>query len=184
MSNGARVLLIGSGIWYLGEGLLGPLIAFFTQNIGGSVLDLSWAVATYLVIYGLLSILFGKISDTKLDKAKLMVWGYALNALFTFGYLLVTDSTTLLIVQAGLGLAAAMATPTWDALFDEFTDSSVDGTSWGIASGMESIITGFTLVVGALVVTYASFKILFLAMGCIQVLATVYQAKILYLKKA
>jgi MFS family permease len=183
MNKGTKVLLIGAGIWYLGEGLLGPLLVYFSEDIGGTILDLSWAVAAYLVVYGLLSIWFGRMSDTRLDKGRLMVWGYGLNAMFTFGYLLVTNSTTLLIVQAGLGVAAAMATPTWNALFDEFSDSSVNGTSWGIAEGMQSIITGITLVLGALVVSYFSFKTLFIAMGCIQVLATVYQARILYVQK-
>lgn len=176
--------MIGAGIWYLGEGLFGPLLAVFSENIGGTILDLSWAWASYLIFYGLLSILFGRISDTTFDKRKLMVFGYALNAFFTFGYLFVSNSTTLLLVQAGLGIAAAMATPTWNALFDESSDDTVGGTTWGLYEGMESIITGVTVVLGALVIHYYSFQALFIAMGIIQVAATIYQARILYAKKA
>ena len=48
---------------------------------------------------------------------RLMVAGYVINALCTFAYLLVASPWHLLLVQAGLGLANALATPTWDALF-------------------------------------------------------------------
>lgn len=112
-----------------------------------------------------------------------MVLGYALNTVFTFGYLLVSDSVSLFIVQAGLGVAAALATPTWSALFDEFSDKSVNGFAWGIAEGVASIITGFSIVIGALVVSYTSFTLLFVVMGTAQTLATVYQAKILFVSK-
>ena len=112
-----------------------------------------------------------------------MVLGYALNAVFTFGYLLVDTSAGLLLVQAGLGVAAAMATPTWNALFDEFSAKSVGGTAWGISEGMASIVTGVSILLGALIVSTYSFNILFLAMGAIQTVAAVYQAKILAVKR-
>lgn len=183
LSKEAKILLLGSGIWYLGEGLFGPLIAVFTERIGGTILDISWAWAAYLIFYGLLSIIFGRLSDTYINKEKMMVLGYALNAVFTFGYLLVSTPISLFIVQAGLGIAAALATPTWNALFDEFSDNAVDGTAWGISEGMANIVTGISIVIGGLVVSYYSFNTLFIAMGIIQILATILQAKILYSKK-
>ncbi|HYF28979.1 MAG TPA: MFS transporter [Candidatus Paceibacterota bacterium] len=183
MTREARILLIGSGIWYVGEGLFGPLLAVFSEEIGGTILDLSWAWAAYLIVYGVLSIVFGRLSDTSIDKGKLMVFGYALNAVFTFAYLLVTTPTGLFIVQAGLGVAAAMATPTWDALFDESSEASLDGTSWGLADGTANIITGITIVIGGLIVSYLSFQALFVLMGTIQVIATIYQARILTVRR-
>jgi len=183
MSKESKILLIGASIWYFGEGLFGPLIAYFSEQIGGTILDLSWAWAIYLVVYGLLSIFFGVISDRNLDKGKLMVFGYGLNALFTFAYIFVSTPTMLFLVQAGLGIAAAMATPTWNALYDEASESAVDGTSWGMYEGIQSIIKAITIVLGAFIVTLLSFKALFIAMGCIQTFATIYQAKILYVRK-
>lgn len=179
----SKVLLIGSGIWYFGEGLFGPLLAIFTEEIGGTILDISWAWAAYLVAYGALSIIFGRMSDTFVNKERMLVFGYILNAAFTFGYLLVSDSISLFIVQAGLGVAAALATPTWNALFDEYTDASVDGTGWGVSEGMASIITGVSIILGALIVDNYSFRSLFIAMGIIQTIAAVYQAKILFMNR-
>jgi MFS family permease len=184
LSKEAKVLLIGSGIWYFGEGLFGPLIALFSNSIGGTILDLSWAWASYLIVYGGLSIVFGKLSDTRLPKGELMVFGYALNALFTFGYLLVDSPMSLFFVQAGLGVAAALATPTWNALFDEYSGKGVGGTAWGISEGMASIVTGCSILIGAVVVNQYSFHTLFFCMGVIQTIAAIYQTKLLLLKRA
>ena len=79
-----KILLYGSGIWYLGEGMLGPLFAVFAERIGGDVLEISWAWATYLIVAGLFYMLIGELTDTKYDKTKIMILGYALNAIFKF----------------------------------------------------------------------------------------------------
>lgn len=174
-----RVLLNGGNIWFLGEGMLGPLFAIFAERIGGDILDISWAWATYLIVAGLLYIVIGEITDRYDNKEKIMVLGYALNALFTFGYLLVSSPWHLFLVQAGLGLAAAMATPTWDALYAKHEDRRHDGYQWGLAGGMAQVITGLAIVLGGYIVSYASFTALFLFMGVVQVIATIYQAQIL-----
>lgn len=174
-----KILLYGGNIWYFGEGMLGPLFAIFTERVGGDILDVSLAWATYLIIAGLLYIIVGKITDRYDNKEKVMVLGYALNALFTFGYLLVSAPWHLFIVQAGLGIAAAMATPTWDALYAKHEDRKHDGFEWGLAGGEAQIITGIAIIVGGYIVSYGSFTTLFLIMGVTQVVATAYQAQIL-----
>lgn len=174
-----KILLYGGNIWYFGEGMLGPLFAVFTERVGGDILDISWAWATYLILAGLLYIVVGKITDKYDNAEKTMVLGYALNALFTFGYLFVSTSWHLFVVQAGLGIAAAMATPTWDALYAKHEDRKHDGFQWGLAGGEAQIITGVAIVIGGYIVSLVSFTALFLTMGIIQVIATIYQAQIL-----
>lgn len=173
-----RILLVGSNLWYLGEGMLGPLFAIFGQRIGGNVLDISWAWAIYLIIIGVLVIVIGNISD-KISKEKLMVAGYALNAIFTFAYLLVSRPVQLFLVQAGLGVAAALAIPTWMSLYAKYEDKKRDGHTWGLATGLDKIVTGVALLAGGMIVQYFSFTVLFIIMGTIQVVATIYQARIL-----
>ncbi|MBW3022851.1 MFS transporter [Candidatus Woesearchaeota archaeon] len=174
-----KVLLYGSNLWYFGEGMLGPLFAVFTERVGGSILDIAWAWATYLLVTGLLVIVIGKVSDHKLSKEKLLVFGYVLNTLFTFGYLLVSSPVHLFIIQAGLGVAVALAAPTWNSLYAKYEDKKEAGYEWGLAIGESQIVMGVALVIGGLIVNYFSFKLLFITMGCIQVVATVYQALIL-----
>lgn len=183
LSKGTKILLIGGGLWYFGEGMFGPLLAVFTEQVGGDIFNISWAWSVYLFVYGMLSILIGYYSDKLFDKGVLMVIGYAVNAVFTFGYLFVHDPTSLLFVQAGLGLAAALATPTWNALFDELSASNVDGFAWGMSEAVASMVTGFSILLGSYIISIASFNTLFIIMGSIQVVATVYQTRILFVQR-
>lgn len=179
LNKHVKILLYGGNIWYFGEGMLGPLLAVFTERVGGDILDITWAWATYLILAGLLCIFVGKVSDRHDNAEKIMVLGYALNAVFTFGYLFVSTTWHLFLVQAGLGIAAAMAVPTWNALYAKHEDRKQGGLQWGLAGGEAQIITGVAIVVGGYIVSFASFTVLFLTMGTVQVIATIYQAQIL-----
>ncbi len=173
-----KILLIGASFWWLGEGLFGPLFAVFAGRVGGDILNITWAWATYLLVTGVLVIFMGRLSD-RFGKEKLMVLGYALNAVFTWGYLFVSAPAHLFIVQAGLGVALALADPTWDALYSEYENKKEDGYAWGISHGMEEIITAISIIAGGLIVAYFSFNSLFIIMGVIQTVGAIYQAKIL-----
>lgn len=179
MRREEKILLNADNLWYAGEGMLGPLFAVFSQRIGGNILDITWAWATYLVVTGIFAMVFGQISDKPGRTEKLLVGGYALNAILTFCYLFVSSPFQLLLVQAGLGIAVAMATPTWNVLYSKYRDTRHSGYVWGLADGTASIVTGLAFVVGGLIVNYFSFPILFVVMGMIQVLATIYLAQIL-----
>lgn len=179
LNRATKLLLYGGTLWYLGEGMLGPLFAVFAGRIGGSILDISWAWALYLIVEGILYLIFGMVSDRKLSMKKLMIAGYALNALFTFGYVFVDTPLKLFVVQALLGVAAAMASPTWSALYSKYMEHEHSGSHWGLAGGYQCIVCGIAIILGGLVVNYISFTALFVTMGVIQVIATVYQAQIL-----
>ena len=177
-----KVLLVGGSISDFGEGMLGPLFALFAQKIGGDILQISWASALYLLVVGILTIIVGKYSD-KWSKEKMMIWGYSLSAIFTFSYILVSSPLHLFIVQVGLGIATALAMPTWNALYSEWSENKKHGSSWGWASGLSRIIGGVSIVVGGFLVNFFSFNTLFIIMGTIQAMATIYQAKIIYMNK-
>ena len=127
-------------------------------------------------------ILIGKLSDEKISKEILMIIGYSLNALFTFGYLLVSSPWHLFGLQIGLGIAWALATPTWDALYAKHEDRKHDGSAWGFADGLPPIITAFAIIIGGFIISNFSFDALFIVMGTIQIIATIYQIKIFYIK--
>jgi len=175
-----KILLISNALWSFAEGMFGPLFALFADRVGGNVLAITWAWAGYLVVKGLTSIVVGKVSDKYMSKETLIVFGFALNALLTFGYLLVNSRTSLFLVESGLGLAAALALPTWSSLFARYTGKSKNGWAWGMASGTDDFVTAIGIVLGGMVVSKFSFSGLFVVMGLIQLSATLYQAKILY----
>jgi predicted MFS family arabinose efflux permease len=173
LNKNIRALLLADTVWFFGEGMLGPLFAVFAQRVGGDVLNIATAWAAYLIVAGILTILIGKISDSKVGKKRLVVLGYILNAVFTFSYLLVDGPYKLLLVEAGLGVAAALATPTWNALFSEYEDRKKDGFAWGLADGASQLFTGIAIIIGGFVVVYLSFNSLFIIMGTIQVVSVI-----------
>ncbi|MFZ3077899.1 MAG: MFS transporter [Candidatus Aenigmatarchaeota archaeon] len=171
MNRYQKVLLLSSFIWFFGEGLLGPLFAIFTQKIGGDILELTGAYAFYLITMGVLTIFVGRFSDHH-SKKYLMTIGYGLNAVVTFGYLFVDSPFKLFFVQGLLGVASALATPTWNSLFSIYEDKKHVGEEWGLDNGGSQIIIGIATMTGGLIITYFSFTTLFVLMGIIQVIST------------
>ena len=162
---------------------MGPLFAIFAEKIGGDILDITWAWATYLIITGVFYIIVGKLINNKSYKEKVMILGYTLNALFTFCYLFVSTPTHLFIVQAGLGIAEAIGTPAWDALYAKSLDEEMDSYAWGLSAGQSQIVTGVAFGLGGLITHFISFEALFVTMGSIQVLAAIVTAQLLYINK-
>lgn len=173
-----KFLLRGSNLWNLGEGMFGPLFAVFAQRIGNNLLEVSWAWAVYLIAAGMATILVGKMSDGRWSKVHLLVLGNTLNALLTFGYIFVDGPRALLFVQVGLGIAAALAINSWEALYSEYEDKKHDGFEWGLANGEGQIFAGIALVIGGFIVTYVSFTLLFLIMGTMKIIATIQYARL------
>lgn len=182
MRTEERILLISSNIWMFSDGLLGPLFAVFAAEIGGDIFDITLAWAIFMIVTGVLTMYFGRLGD-KVGHEKLLVLGYALNAVFTFAFLFIDSALDLFIIQAGLGVSLALANPTWFALYDKYSNSKKDGYIWGAEEGQGNIAMGVAAVVGGYIVNATSFKVLFIVMGILQTVATVIQLKILYKKK-
>ncbi|NCI46094.1 MFS transporter [Sediminibacterium soli] len=179
LNKTTRTLLIGANIWYFGEGMMGPLFAVFAEKVGGDILDITWAWATYLVITGMVYIVVGRLINNKPYQAKVMVAGYAMNAALTFCYLFVGSPWQLFMVQAGLGIAEAIGTPAWDALYARNLDEEMDAYAWGLSAGQSQIVTGLAFAAGGLITHFISFEALFVTMGTVQACAALVTARLL-----
>jgi hypothetical protein len=84
------------------------------------------------------------------------------------------------LVQAGLGVALALSNPTWSALYARYAPGeSQAGYTWALVAGQQRLILAIAILLGGYIVNNFSFTTLFLAMGTIQVIAAIYQARIL-----
>lgn len=184
LTKTGKILLLGANIWYFGEGMMGPLFAVFAEKIGGDILDITWAWATYLIITGVFYIIVGKLLNNKNYKEKVMVLGYVLNAIFTFCYLFVSSPVQLFIVQAGLGVAEAIGTPAWDALYAKNLPDKMDSYAWGLSTGQSQIVTGLAFGFGGLITHFISFEALFITMGSLQIIAAIVTSQLLFINKA
>ena len=177
-----RTLLFANNLWYLSEGMLGPLFGIYCAKFHSSPLDISWVWALYLISVGIVVIGLGYISDF-IYKEKLLVLGYALQTLFTFCYIFVGSKTQLALLQIGLGISGGLSTTTWYALYARFEDKAHEGLNWGLANGLASIYTGVALLCGGVIIANSSFEMLFTIMGVIQLIATIYVSRLLFLDK-
>ena len=183
MTKTVKILLVASSLWYFGEGLFGPLFAVFTEKVGGDLLDITWAWSAYLIVTGLMYFFVGRSLQNSKYQEEVMVFGYALNTIFTFSYLMVNSVMTLFFVQIGLGIAESLSTPIWDSLFANDLEEKNNTALWGLATGHTHFVTGIAVAIGGLITYYISFHMLFIIMGVIQALATIIQARLLYSKK-
>ncbi len=174
-----KVLLYSNNLWLLGEGMLGPLFAVYAAKIGGSLLNISWAWATYLVAAGVLTMVVGRLTDGYLSKEKTLVAGFGLNAVCTFSYLFVTSPQHLFLVQAGFGVALALATPTWYALYAKHENRRRGATVWGLAKGQSLLLNGIAILIGGVIVSKVGFEALFITMGIIQTSSTLVALRLL-----
>lgn len=174
---------MASSLWYFGEGLFGPLFAVFSQKVGGDLLDITWAWSAYLIVTGSMYFFVGRALQHSKYQKEVMILGYAMNTLFTFSYLLVNNVMSLFLVQIGLGIAESLSTPIWDSLFANDLEDKNNTFLWGLATGHTHFVTGIAVAIGGLITYYISFQVLFIIMGCIQVMATLIQARLIFIKR-
>jgi MFS family permease len=131
-----------------------------------------------MVVTGFATIIVGRLALTVRRQQWLAVIGFGTYAMVTFGYIFVHTPAQLMFVQALLGVAQALATPTWYALYAH-VGSKASGESWGDMQGQSSIVMGLAFIGGGLVAAHVSFQVLFALMGSVQVLATVLMVGVL-----
>jgi len=179
LNKTTNILLIASSLWYFGEGLFGPLFAIYAEKIGGDLLDITWAWAAYLMATGIFYVIVGKFVNKSIYKKQVMIFGYGLNALLTFGYIFVHNTQQLFLIQIGLGMAEALSAPIWDSLYAHNLEDKGNTFHWSLANGHPHFVSGIAIAIGGLIANFVSFEALFITMGIIQTLATIIQAKIL-----
>lgn len=175
-----KLLLIASYFANFGDNLIGPFYAVFVQKIGGTIADIGYTVTIFSIATGVLMIAVGKFSD-KFNKELITVWGYALYAMGSVGYLIVTTPKQLFILQIIFAFGTAFLAAPLSSLFAKFIQKEKEGLQWGLEGGGSRIIVGCAVFSGTLVVKYFGFTALFFVMFLIQIVATGIQTR-LYIK--
>jgi len=144
--------------------MLGPIYALFVKDIGGDILDASFAGAVYALAAGLTTLISGKYFDKIKENELIVVLGYVI---IGFGFLLlgtINSILSLLIIQIIIGLGEAIYSPAFDAVYSKHLDGKKSGSQWGTWESMNYFTMSVGAVIGGLVVTVAGFKILFIIM--------------------
>lgn len=176
MKNGLKILLWADGLAGLAVGMIGPIYAIFVQDIGGDILDASWAYAAYMITGGVVMYLISRLQDQSQRKEKFVVAGYALTSLGCLLYVFVDSQFTLLLTQVVLGLAIAVLAPAFDALYSHFVHAAREASNWGMWEGLSYVVTGIGAIAGGYIVNLYGFKTLFVVMFAVSLLGTIASA--------
>lgn len=169
-SKEARVLLKISFLTTFAESMLVPMYSAFTEKLGGSILDAGIAFAVFSMATGLLIALIGTRPWFHLHVRACLMIGFLVSAACDIGYIFVANKWELFFVQILAGLATGMIEPAWDSLFTDDMEHS-SAKHWSVWAGGSHLVAGVAALIGGLVVAYASFTVLFVAMSAIDAAA-------------
>lgn len=171
-------MLFTNALILISGAMLGPIYAIFVGNVGGDLLDASFASGVYAFVAGITVFLLGKFSDRIKQREIVVVVGYLIIALGFFTYFFVQDVWSLLIVQAIIGFGEAVYSPSWDAIYSEHLSKHHEGTQWGAWESMNYLTIAFGSVIGGLIANYLGFKSLFILMGALSLFSAFYIYKL------
>jgi MFS family permease len=164
MKRGLYYLLAADAWATLSLGMLGPIYAIFVEDIGGDILDASWAYFSFTFTSGVLIYAISRWEDHSKHKEKLVVAGYFLTAVGALGYSFVDDQMTLVLVQIILGVATAILSPAFDALYSHYVLKERETSNWGAWEGMGYVVTAAAALIGGYIASQYGFPVLFLTM--------------------
>lgn len=78
MKRGIKFLLLSDTWVTLALGMIGPIYAIFVEDIGGDILDASWAYFAFMITSGVVMYLISHWEDRVKHKEKLVTLGYCL----------------------------------------------------------------------------------------------------------
>lgn len=160
-----RILLATNGMILIAVAMLGPIYALFVEEIGGDLLDASFAFAVFALAAGITTLISGKYSDRIKENELIVVVGYGIMGAAFFGYMLVDSIWSLLIVQVIIGLGEAIYSPAFDALYSKHLDGHKTGREWGAWEAINYFTTAIGAICGGLLVVNFGFNTMFIAMG-------------------
>ena len=183
MKKRLKLLLGADAFLILATAFFGPIYAIFVEKIGGDILDASGAWAVFMLASGILIFFISKWEDRVKHQDKLLVISYGVMCIGIFGYLLISRPWHLFVVQIVLGIAEALNTPVYDALYSKYLDKGKFASEWGLWDSMNNILAAVGAILGGLIATFFGFKALFAAMFVVYLIGFFISLKFLSKKK-
>lgn len=160
-----RILLATDGLILLASAMLGPIYALFVEDIGGSLLDASFAGGAFALAAGITTLLSGKFSDKVKENELIVVAGYCIIGVGFLLYLVVNSVWSLLVIQVLIGFGEAFYSPAFDAVYSKHLDGHKSGKQWGAWEATNYFTAAIGAVAGGYIVTILGFDMMFIAMA-------------------
>jgi MFS transporter, DHA2 family, methylenomycin A resistance protein len=122
----------------------------------------AWTISAYAVALSITILPFGRLGD-RFGVVRMSVIGFALFALFSIGCTLAPTIAILIVFRALTGIAAAMLQGTAASFVSRYVQGSRRGQAFGWVSAVLSLGAVLGPSIGGFVVTFASWRWIFLA---------------------
>lgn len=172
VNNLIKILTFSDVLIVSGWGLINPLFAVFvTQQIKGGSLELvGLCTSIYLILRSSLLIPVARFIDSRkgeIDDFAVMATGSFLMSIVPFLYIFAKTSTHVLILQGLAGLASAMVSPGWMAIFTRHVDKNVEAEGWGIYGSMVGFSGALAGALSGFLAEKIGFRPLYFVVGII-----------------
>jgi len=169
-----RAMLIADGIVSLAAAMLGPIYAFFVEEVGGDILDAGLTSFVFFFTAGITTLVAGKYADKIKENELIIVFGYAMMGIGFLMYLLVDTIMFLFLVMVVTGFADAIYAPAFDSIYSKHCTRRKSGLQWGAWEAINYFTVAIAAAVGGIVVTLFGFNILFIAMAVLSFSSAIY----------
>ena len=174
LNQSLRILIIANTGMVFVIGLFAPFYALFVQKIGGDIAfaGFSWAILS--IIQGALILLFMKWELRVKEQELLIAFGYVLRGAVFVSYAFMQSMPQLILTQVVWGIAAAISTPAFDAVYSAHTTHDDSLVQWGGWEGVAAIATGVAALLGGIVIQVFGYTAVFLGMAVMSMLLGVF----------
>ena len=167
INKALKTLITFNGLYLFGSLLFGPLYAVYVQKIGGGVTLISVSVAAFYISTTLFLVFVGKFGDRVKEKENLLAASYLIRTFGFLAYLVINNALFLILVQLIHGLAEALGTPTFSALFAKHLDGDSEVLEYSDWALVASLIMAIGSLIGGYFVNLFGFSALFIVVAAI-----------------
>jgi len=160
-----KTLIMVNTVLVFTVGMFAPFYAVFVQKIGGgaALAGVSWAL--FSVISGVLILILSKWESRIRRRHVLLALGYLVRSIVFLSYAFMNNIPQLLVTQVLWGIASALGTPAFDALYTSNVSKDSAIVEWGDWEGVSAIATGLAALTGGILIQIIGFQTLFLCMS-------------------
>lgn len=156
-----RIIFATNGLILFAAAMLGPIYALFVEEVGGDLLDASFAAAIFALVAGITALFSGYYSDKLPDNKIVLMTGYVSIALGFAIYMHVESMVGLAVAQMILGFGEAIYGPAFDEEFTRHIDKGYAGREWSYWETMNYFSIAIGAPVGGMLVSKFGFDVMF-----------------------
>ena len=158
--------------------MLGPIYAFFVEEVGGDILDAGLTSFVFFLTAGITTLIAGKFTDKIKESELILVFGYTLTGIGFLLYLFADTIMLLFLVMVVTGFAQAIYAPAFDSLFSRHCNKKGAGMQWGVWEASNYFTVAIAAAVGGVVAFTLGFNTLFVIMACLSFFSAIFIYKL------